>query len=473
MAFRFACYGQPYFIFFSMIFSKNSILFNLKTAAFVLSCLFAAPVMAQTMKNPVLDGIIVKIDNQIILRSELEINHAQAIAAGQADSPNLKCEILNNLVLNKLMLARAEADSVVVADEQVKNELDRRMAYFVAQVGSEQKLEEYYNKTIKQLKDDLAKQVRDQLVMQKMQDQITGGLSVTPAEVAKYFSRVPQDSLPYFSTEVEVGQIVKIGKPSRKNRDEARAKLEEIKKRIEKGEDFAAMARKYSDDVASATDGGNLGFFKKKELVPEYEAAALKLEPNQLSAIVESQFGFHLIQLIERRGEEFNTRHILIKPAASTVDMAETAEALDKLRTRIVQDSISFAKAAKDNSDDRETKNNGGLFSNQQTGSSFIPLDKINPAIFFIIDTMKVGQITKPMPYRTEDGKDAQRIIYLKSKTPPHQANLKDDYQKIATAALAEKRNKALDTWFDKNRGMVYLEVNPDYANCNLLKTPN
>ncbi len=456
-----------------MTLSKNSILFTLKTAAFLLSWFLLVPASAQQKKNTVLDGIIVKLDNQIILRSELEINHAQAIAGGETPSPDLKCLILNQLVLNKLMLARAEADSVVVPDAMVKGELDRRMAYFVAQVGSEQKLEEYYNKTIKQLKDDLSKQVRDQLVMQKMQDNITGNLSVTPAEVAKYFKRIPQDSLPYFSTEVEVGQIVKVGKPSRKNRDEARAKLEDIKKRIEKGEDFAVLARKYSHDPASAADGGNLGFFKKKELVPEYEAAALRLEPNQLSGIVESQFGFHLIQLIERRGEEFNTRHILIKPAASEIDMAETALALEKIRVKIQKDSISFAKAAKENSDDRDTKNSGGLFVDQNTGSSFIPLDKINPAIFFTIDTMKVGQITKPLPYRTEDGKDAVRIIYLKSKTPPHQANLKDDYQKIAVAALAEKREKALDDWFEKNRGQVFMEVNPDFTNCNLLQTPN
>jgi peptidyl-prolyl cis-trans isomerase SurA len=347
------------------------------------------------------------------------------------------------------------------------------MAYFVSQIGSEQKLEENYNKSIKQLKDELRKQVRDQLVMQKMQDNITGSVSVTPKEVANYFSRVPHDSLPYYSTEVEVGQIVKIGKPSRKNRDDAREKLEALKKRIEAGEDFSTLARKYSDDPASAADGGTLGFFKKKELVPEYEAAALKLEPGQLSKVIESQFGFHLIQLIERRGEEFNTRHILLKPAASEIDMAETANQLAKIRTRIQNDSITFSKAAKDFSDDRDTKNNGGLFANPKDGSPYIPLDKLDPTIFFIIDTMTVGQISQPMPYRTEDGKQAQRIIYLKSKTPPHQANLKDDYQKISSAALSDKRNKALDTWFEKNKNSVYMEVNPDYLNCNLLQTPN
>src|SRR5688572_25169145 len=452
---------------------KNNISFCLKPWILLLSLLFSATAFAQQNKPKVLDGIIVKLDNQIILRSELEVTFAQAVASGQPSSSDLKCQILQQLVLNKLMLARAEVDSVVVPDEMVKGELDRRMAYFIGQVGSEQKLEEYYNKSIKQLKDELRRQVRDQLVLQKMQDNITGKITVTPKEIANYFNRIPKDSLPYFSTEVEVGQIVKIGKPSRKNRDEARARLEEIKKRIEAGEDFAAMARKYSEDPASALDGGNLGFFKKKELVPEYEAAALKLEPNQLSAIVESQFGFHLIQLLERRGEEFNTRHILIKPAASSIDMAETAEALDKIRTRIEKDSISFAKAAKDFSDDRDTKNNGGLFANQRDGSSYIPLDKIDPTIFFIIDTMTVGQISQPMPYRTDDGKDAVRIIYLKSKTPPHQANLKNDYQKLSTAALNEKRNKALDSWFDKNRNTVYMDVNPEFLNCQLLQTPN
>jgi peptidyl-prolyl cis-trans isomerase SurA len=456
-----------------MTFRKNHISFCLKTWVLLFSLFTSAAAFAQQNKPQVLDGIIVKLDNQIILRSELEIMYAQAVASGQPVAPDMKCRMLQQLVMNKLMLARAEADSVVVPDDMVKGELDRRMAYFIGQVGSEQKLEEYYKKSIKQLKDELRRQVRDQLVLQKMQDNITGKISVTPKEIAAYFNRIPTDSLPYFSTEVEVGQIVKVGKPSRKNRDEARAKLEDIKKRIEKGEDFATLAKRYSEDPVSAADGGTLGFFKKKELVPEYEAAALKLEPGQLSNVIESQFGFHLIQLIERRGEEFNTRHILIKPAASEIDMAETAEQLAKIRARIEKDSITFAKAAKEFSDDRDTKASGGLFANQRDGSSYIPLDKIDPTIFFIIDTMQVGEVSMPMPYRTDDGKDAVRIIFLKSKTPPHQANLKDDYQKLSVAALSEKRNKALDTWFEKNRNTVFMDVNPEFSSCQLLQNPN
>lgn len=430
--------------------------------------LFGAPARAQ--QRAILDGIIVKVDNRIILKSDLEGAVAQSVSNGAKVTGAFRCRMLQNIVLQKLLLARADADSVVVEDKQVQGELDRRMAYFAAQIGSEQKLEEYYNKTIRQLKDELRVQVRDQLVAQKMQDQITGKVEVTPRDVRKFFNNIPKDSLPYYSTEVEIGQIVKLAVPGTAQKQAAIAKLRDLKKRIQGGEDFATLAKQYSEDPGSAAGGGELGFFKKKELTPEYEAAALRLEPGQLSDIVESPFGFHLIQLIERRGDTYNTRHILIKAASSEGDLGETSKLLSRLRTRILQDSISFAKAAKENSDDRDTKNNGGLMMDPRTNSSFLPLDKIDPAVFFTIDTMKIGHITPPMPYRTEDGKDALRIIWLKAKRPPHQANLKDDYQKLAAATLNERKAKALDEWFEKNKGSVFIEIDPDYNDCKLLE---
>jgi len=423
----------------------------------------------------VVDAIIVKVDNQIVLSSDLEAIYAQQLAQaeGKPLPPDIRCRILQSIVLNKLMLAKAETDSVVVEDSQVKNELDRRMAYFVQQIGSEKKLEEYYNKPIKQLKDDLRPQVKEQLVQQKMQETIAGKVTVTPREVRQFFSRMPKDSLPYYSTEVEVGQIIKLAQVNPKAKQETITKLNDIRARILAGEDFATLAKKYSEDPGSAVEGGYLGFFKRKELVPQYEAAALRLEPGQMSPIVESQFGFHLIQLIERKGDSYSTRHILLKASTGSTDVNEAANQLAKLRTRILADSITFAKAAKDESDDKQTGSNGGLIPNRQDGGSYLPLDKIDPAIFFTIDTMKVGHITPPLPYRTDEGKDAMRIIWLKSNTPPHQANLKDDYQKIAQAALNEKKNKALDEWFIKNRGSVYLEVDPKYADCKLLDSVN
>ena len=417
------------------------------------------------------DGIAVKVDNQIVLRSDIDNVMAQEMARAQGKPlpPDLRCKILQSLVLNRLMLARAEVDSVTVTDQQVNSELDRRMAYFVQQVGSEKKLEEMYSKSVRALKDDLRPQVRDQLVQQKMQEQIAGKVTVTPREVKEYFEKVPKDSVPYFSTEVEVGQIVIPAQVNDAAKQAAIVKLNELRARILAGEKFETLAKEFSQDPGSAVEGGYLGFFGRGELVPPYEAAARKLEPGQLSPVVESQFGFHLIQLIERKGEKYSTRHILLKPETGTTDVSASATKLARIRRQILSDSISFAKAAKDFSEDKQTAANGGLLANRQDGGSRMPLDKLDPAIFFTIDTMKVGHITPPMPYRTDDGKDAMRILYLKSNTPPHQANLTDDYQKISQAALAQKKSRALDEWYEKNRNTVYLEVAPEYESCKVL----
>ncbi len=418
-----------------------------------------------------LDGIAVKVDNQIVLRSEIEgiVAQEQARAQGKALPADLRCHIIQSLVLSKLMLARAEVDSVTVTDARVSSELDRRMNYFVQQVGSEKKLEELYNKPVRVLKEDLRPQVRDQLVQQEMQDKISGKVTVTPREVKEYFDKVPKDSIPYFSTEVEVGQIVIPAQVNDKAKQAAIAQLNDLRARIQAGESFEELAKKYSQDPGSGAQGGYLGFFKKGELVPEYEAASRKLEPGQMSPVVESQFGFHLIQFIERKGDSYSTRHILLKPASGAADAGEAAIKLTRIRRQILKDSISFSKAAKEFSTDKQSSSNGGLLANRQDGGSKLPLDKLDPAIFFVIDTMKVGHITPPMPYRTDDGKDAMRMLYLKSNTPPHQANLLDDYQKISQAALAQKKSRALDEWYEKNRNTVYLEVAPEYAQCKVL----
>ncbi|HEX8428193.1 peptidylprolyl isomerase [Hymenobacter sp.] len=454
---------------------KRAALLTVLLLAGTFTASYAQLGIGRPVGQTIVDGIIAKIDNQIVLRSDLEAIIAQekARAEGKPLPPDLQCRVLQSLALNKLLLAKAETDSVVVEDSRVKDELDRRMNYFAQQIGSEKKLEEYYNKPIKQLKEDLRPQVKEQLVQQKMQDQISGKVTVTPREVRQYFNRIPKDSLPYYSTEVEVGQIIKFAKVNTTAKQAALAKLNDLRGRILAGESFETLAKQFSEDPGSGAQGGYLGFFGRKELVPEYEAAALRLEPGQMSPVVESQFGFHLIQLIERKGDKYSTRHILIKPTTGSTDVNEAAKDLTTLRRRILADSITFAKAAKDNSDDKQSGANGGLLQNREDGSTYLPLDKLDPAIFFTIDTMKVGHITPPMPYRTDDGKDAMRIIWLKSNTPPHQANFKDDYQKLAQAALSEKKNKALDEWFEKNRGSVFIEVDPQYSGCKLLNTVN
>ncbi|WP_227006341.1 peptidylprolyl isomerase [Rufibacter latericius] len=422
---------------------------------------------AEAQQATLIDNIVAKVGGHIILRSELEFQHANAVGQGYK-SPNLRCEILRSLVQNKLLLARAEVDSVIVEESTITAELEGRLNQFVAQIGSPEKLEAYYNKPMSEIRSDLRRSLKEQLTVQKMEREIAGKMKVTPKEVQQYFNRIPKDSLPYFSTEVEVGQIVKIAQIGTAQKQAAREQLEEIRKRILAGEDFAALARQYSQDPGSGAAGGELGFFKKRELVPEYEAAALKLQPGETSPVIESMFGFHIIQLLERRGEEFNTRHILIKPATAQVDMQQTARLLDSVRTLVSTDSMSFAKAAKEFSDDMATKGNGGMITLPNSPTTYIPVDKVDPSVFFVIDTMQVGSISGPLPYRTEDGKEAMRILYLKSKASPHQANMRDDYQKIAAAALADKRNKAISEWFEKNKETVFVDIVPDFKTCSL-----
>ncbi|WMJ72697.1 peptidylprolyl isomerase [Cytophagaceae bacterium ABcell3] len=421
-----------------------------------------------------IDKIVAKVDNHIVLKSELEVNYVQYLQQEESYVPegeDLKCRILENLVVNKLLLAKAEIDSVVVERDAVEDQLDRRMQYFIQQFGgSPQKLEEFYKKSIDDLKGDLRKSVKEQMIIQRMQEKISGNLKVTPAEVKRFFNEIPADSLPYISAEVEVGHIVKLPPVGREQKRQARATLERLRTKIANGADFCDYAKQYSEDPGSAKKCGELGFFKRGELVPEYEAAALKLKPGELSGIVESQFGFHLIQMIERRGNEFNTRHILVKPAGSTVDMAYAENFLDSLRNQILADSISFQQAAHKHSDDKMTNSTGGLFSDPDEGGTKISLEDLDPGMYFVIDTMQVGSISKPMRFRMEDGTEAMRIVYYKSKTPPHRANLRDDYQRIQRAALSEKKSKALDEWFERTRGEVFIDIDDEYNKCKILQ---
>jgi peptidyl-prolyl cis-trans isomerase SurA len=452
---------------------QNNVKYFLKNTTFALTLLLLFYISNVT-KAQLVDRIIAKVDNQIILKSELELTFLQMLANAQGVDPStLKCKVLESLVMNKLLLAKAELDSVVVERDQVERELSDRMNYFIQTVGSEKKLEEYYGKTLDQLKDDLKKQVKEQLVVRKMQQNIVSKVKVTPAEVKKYFNSIPKDSLPYFSTEVEVGQILKVPLVTKQDKLEVRQRLEQIKTQILNGADFCQLAKEHSEDPGSAINCGELGFFPKGSLVPEYEGAAYKLKANELSSIIETEYGFHLIQMIERKANEINTRHILIKPGSKNTDIEPSVRFLDSLRRRILSDSISFEKAAKENSDDKASKTHGGYFIDAKNGTSKISLDNIDAGIFFMIDTMKVGSISQPIITQTEDGKPAVRIIYFKSKTPPHQANLKDDYQKIYQAATKERENRLLDQWFMKTKSEIFINIDKEYDDCKVFQITN
>ncbi|MBL3654850.1 peptidylprolyl isomerase [Fulvivirga sediminis] len=418
----------------------------------------------------VADKIIAKVDNYIVLKSDLENTYMNYLANGNPATADARCRILAQLISQKLMVAKAEIDSVIVTDEEVDGNLDRRMQMILSQYGgSPEQLETYYGKTVEEIQADLRDQVKEQLVVQRMQETITSGIKVTPSEVKRFFSKMPQDSLPYFSTEVEVAQIVKIPEVGEDQLKAAKQKLNDIRRKILGGEaSFEAMAKEYSKDPGSAKYGGNLGFAKRGVMAPEFEAAALKLKPGEISDPFTTQFGVHIVQLIERRGNEYNSRHILISAEPSEKDMQKGIEYLDSLRTRITQDSITFAKAAKEYSDDMYTAGNGGFFTDNNEGTR-VSSEDLDPVIFFALDSMQVGNISKPIRFRTDNGKQAVRILYYKSKVRPHQANLKDDWQKIQSAALSEKKNRTLNNWFNEARGDVFISIEDDYEYCGIL----
>ncbi|QHV96507.1 peptidylprolyl isomerase [Spirosoma endbachense] len=428
-----------------------------------------APVFGQG-QGVSLNKIIAKVDNYYVLRSDLEESYQSYV--GQNQTPPQKCQLLESLVINKMMLAKAEIDSVVVDDKIVDSELDQRMQYMVQQFGSEKNIIEAYGKSLEMLKSELRQQVKDQKIVQKMQQKITTDMKVTPRDVRKFFDAIPRDSLPYMPADVEVGQIVRFAKPTKEQKEVLRQKLLDLKKRVQAGEDFAKLAKENSEDVGSAQNGGDLGFAKRGAMVAPFEGAALKLKPNDISDVVESDFGLHLIQLLETRGAEYHARHILIRPDYNRLDLTGPSHYLDSLRTLIVADSIKFDKAAHDFSEDKSTADAGGLIRDAQSGSSRLAMDgTMEYAMFQMLDTMKVGSISAPLPYRTEDGKSAVRILYFKSKVAPHTADFKIDFEKLQNIVLTNKKNRAIDEWFRKSVADVYITVDPEFQSCRIFGT--
>ncbi|MCR9014199.1 peptidylprolyl isomerase [Aquiflexum gelatinilyticum] len=421
----------------------------------------------------VIDKIVAKVNNYILLESEIQKSYIEAISQSQQDvQPPTRCEVFESLLISKLMVAKAEIDSVMVTDAEVMFQADQRFAMVMQQFGGDENmLAEVYGKTADQLKTEIHDLLKEQLLVQKMQAKITEGLSISPADVRKFFNEIPRDSLPFFSAEVMVGQIVKKPEVNQKVKNEITELLRGLKNQIMDGKaDFQTLAKQYSQDPGSAPLGGELGFFRRGELAPEYEATALGLEVLEISDPVETAFGFHMIQLLERRGNTFNTRHILIRPEPSDQDIVDAERFLDSIRTAIIDGKIEFAKAAKENSDDRATSDNGGFFVDPNNNSSRLTLRTLDdPVLYFTLDSMKVGSITPPIRFETEREGVQVRILFYKERFPAHRANLEDDYEKMKAAARRRKEEALLSRWFITAKEDVFIDIDPAYDRCDVL----
>ncbi len=450
--------------------SEKILRFLTPSGPLALLILFSSVARGQEDKGFVADKIIVKVDNYIVLKSDLEGSYQNYITEGHPPSEKAKCDLLNRLIVNKLLVAKAEIDSVLVTDVEVDANTEQRMSMILQNSGnSPEQLERLYNKSLGEIKVELREQIREQMLGREMTNKITKDLGITPSEVKRFFSRIPSDSLPYYSSDVEVGQIVKLAKISPAQEEEVKKRLLDLRQQILNGANFSELAKKYSDDQTAQSNAGEMGYVARGAMVPEYEAMAFKLREGELSQPFKSPFGFHIMQLIDRRGNEYNSRHILLFATPSKVDIARAERFLDSLRRKVVKDSIEFVQAAKAFSDDKNTKERGGFFTDAEGGTK-ISTEQLDPVVYFTIDTMKVGRISRPLIYRTDDGKSAVRILYFKTKLPPHRANLKDDWFRIQSAAVAEKKDISMEKWFRKARSEEFINIDPLYNSCKILE---
>ncbi|MEI6883143.1 MAG: peptidylprolyl isomerase [Bacteroidota bacterium] len=429
----------------------------------------------QVSQDTVVDGVVAVVGGNMVLKSDLETQYLQLRSQGiiKGSPVKVKCQILDKLLYMKLLLHQSQVDSIKVTDTQVEAEMDRRMRYFISQAGSPEKLEEYYQKSLIQIKSELKDIIKEQMLTEQEEAKITKDVTVTPSEVKAYYKKIDKDSIPLINAEFEIGLILKQPVIGQEEKTIVINKLKGFKERIAKGDEFATLAVLYSEDPGTAKQGGELGMFKRGDMRPEFDAASFKLKtPGEVSDVVETEDGFHLIQLIERRGEYINVRHILLQPQVSMANLNKAKLSLDSVALLITSKKMKFDEAVLKYSDD-PSKNNGGLLINNVSGNTRFEssqLSQLDPKVFFVVDKLKVGEISAPVLMKTDRGKQEYRIYYLKDRTSPHRANLENDYARIQTMALNQKKEKTVNNWVGEKLPGTYVRIDDEYKNCEFTR---
>ena len=419
-------------------------------------------------QRQVIDKVIATVGGELVLLSEVEEQHALMEDQNGTLPEGVRCNILAQIMGTKLLLNQAKLDSILVTDAEVETQLDARIERILTYMGNDvSQFEAYYGQTVNEVKEQFREDLKNQILVDRMRNQVIQSISVTPSEVKEFFNSIPKDSLPYFNSEVEIGEIVVRPQVSEKQKTVSIALLDSLRNLIVKEKaTFEEMAQKFSDD-GSARLGGDLGWAKRGKFVPEFEAAAYQLDQNEISPVVESEFGYHLIQMLERRGNSIHLRHILIKPEITDEDLEDTKVHLDSIRNLVSLDSMTFSTAVKLFSDDKvQSYNNDGRMVNPASGNTFFEIGDLDPDIYFTIDTMSVRQASAPFEFSDLRGEPAFRIIQLQSRTTPHKANLAQDYAKILAAAKESKQSEFINNWIDDKVNSTYLNIDNMYDGC-------
>lgn len=414
------------------------------------------------------DQVVAVVGGNIITKSDIENQYFEYQRQGVGGTGDLKCGILEDMLYQNLLINQAELDSIEITLKEVEDIIDRKLSMYIEQIGGVDKLEEYLGKSIQVMKEDLKEPTKKNLLAERMQGKLTGDIKVTPSEVRAFFKQIPADSLPLINAEIEYEQVVIYPKINEEEKLKVIEKLRGFRQRILDGDKFSTLAVLYSEDPGSATKGGELGFMSRTELVPEFAAVAFNLKPGEVSRVVETEYGYHIIQFIERKGELVNVRHILLTPKVSEDELIIAKAKLDSIALAIKKDSLTFAEAALNYSEDENSKNNGGLAINPYTGASRFEVDQIDASTYYTLKKLDIGDVSKV--FETIDpmkGKKVYKIVKLRTRTVAHRANMKDDYQRIQELALESKKQKVINEWIAKKQKTTYIRIDPSYKNCN------
>jgi peptidyl-prolyl cis-trans isomerase SurA len=422
-------------------------------------------VFAQAQPKTV-DGVAAIVGGDIILQSEIEEQY-EVFNRQNFGQPVTYCEVFEELLFQKLLIHHAEIDSVTVGEDEVEANMDRRIQQLIMQMGDQQKLEEFYEKSVVEIKEEMRDLIKDQLVAQRMQMTVVEGIEVTPSEVRSFYESLPADSVPLINAEVEISQIVKYPEVSKEAEQEVIDKLANLKQRIENGTSFSSMAILYSEDPGSNKKGGEYKGIQRGVFVKEFEAVAFNLRKGEISVPFKTEFGYHIVQLLEKRGEELDLRHILIKPKLSQEDLQEAKAFLDSVSSAISAGELTFEEAARRYSEDENTRFNGGQMSNFQNGNNKFEISQLDRTLFGMVNSLAPGEISESSFFVSDDQREAFRIIKLDKKYEPHRANLDLDFTRIKGFALQEKQARTVDEWKEEKLQETFVRVNSGYYPCD------
>jgi len=419
-------------------------------------------------QDKVIDQIVAVVGSNPILKSDIETTAIQMQAQGATPQGDSKCVILESLLEQKLLLAEAELDTlIVVTDNQINQQMDRRLNYFIENIGSEKEVEKYFNKPIVQLKAEMSETIKESLKTEQMKTKIISKVTATPSEVRQYFRQLPSKEIPEIGSQLEYSQITMLPAITEKEDLAVKAKLRDFKKRVENGDNFATLAIMYSEDPGSARNGGEMDYVGRAMLDPAFATEAFNLKPNQISKVVRSEFGYHIIQLIDRKGEKIKCRHILLRPKIDPKELENARNRIDSIADFIRLGKVTWEQASYLYSSDKNTRNNGGLVTSQQTGSSKFEVSELDPDVSKVITTMNIGETSHPFLSIDDKQRQVYKIVKLSNKTKAHKANLQEDYQKLSEMFLTKKKEDTYRRWIAKQQSKTYIHVDDSYANCN------